>query len=440
MLSTDAPIAVVAAEAISSRMAGPAIRAWEIARVLTRIGNVALVAPKVELSATGVSAHTLGTPEARRALRRARVVVGQGFNLRLMEIVRLSGALVVDAYDPLSIELLEHFRFAPADGWEQAKVEAIQRILLARGDFFLCASERQRAFWLGALLHQGRLTQAAYALDPSLRSLIDVVPFGIPDDPPQGRGPGLRALFPGIGPDDPVLLWNGGIWNWLDPVTAIRGVAEAVRTRPDLRLVFLGTRLPRSDARPSRAAEAALEAATELGLLNRHVFFHPEWVPYEERASLLLDATAGICLHLDTPEAALSFRTRLLDCLWTGLPILCSAGDFFADLVETHDLGRVVPSSAPEAVARAMLDLASPQAQQRCRSAMARVAGRFAWSQTTQPLARFCERAMVTPPARRRAWGPVAEFAAAMSLSSLRHSRWMRLPRYLRREIEALLR
>jgi hypothetical protein len=46
---------------------------------------------------------------------------------------------------------------------------------------FICASERQRDYWLGMLGGRDRLTQAQYTLDPTLRLLIDVVPFGLPD-------------------------------------------------------------------------------------------------------------------------------------------------------------------------------------------------------------------------------------------------------------------
>ena len=60
----------------------------------------------------------------------------------------------------------------------------VQNTQLALGDFFLCASERQRDFWIGALHTAGRINPQTYAADPTLRSLIDVVPFGLPDEPP----------------------------------------------------------------------------------------------------------------------------------------------------------------------------------------------------------------------------------------------------------------
>ena len=50
------------------------------------------------------------------------------------------------------------------------------------GDFYLCASERS-AWWLGLLEASGRVNPATFDADPSLRTLIDVVPYGLPDTP-----------------------------------------------------------------------------------------------------------------------------------------------------------------------------------------------------------------------------------------------------------------
>ena len=58
--------------------------------------------------------------------------------------------------------------------------------------------------------------------DPGLDSLIDIVPFGISDHPPERTGPGIRGVIPGIGADDAVILWGGGVYNWFDPLTLLR--------------------------------------------------------------------------------------------------------------------------------------------------------------------------------------------------------------------------
>ena len=65
---------------------------------------------------------------------------------------------------------------------------------------------------------------------------------------------------------------------------------------------------------------------------------HEEWVPYERRADWLLDADVGVSAHRDDVETRFAFH-RVLDYLWAGLPVLCTAGDALADEVQRLDLG-----------------------------------------------------------------------------------------------------
>ena len=119
---------------------------------------------------------------------------------------------------------------------------------LRRGDFFFCASERQRDYWLGMLSSLGRVTPEAYAEDPDLRSLIDVVPYGISGEAPARVGKGPRDTVEGIGRDDVLLVWNGGLWDWFDTETFLRALALVRDELPMLRAYFMGVRRP---GRPS---------------------------------------------------------------------------------------------------------------------------------------------------------------------------------------------
>ncbi|EQD32140.1 glycosyltransferase domain-containing protein, partial [mine drainage metagenome] len=123
---------------------------------------------------------------------------------------------------PLALLEQEAHRPLPQQERESREVRKVLRELLRGGDFFLCASEVQRDLWTGALLEAGRITPRTWAQDSSLRQLIDVVPFGLPGVPPEGER-GQRQLPVGnLAPDDVVLLWGGGIYNWFDPLTLIR--------------------------------------------------------------------------------------------------------------------------------------------------------------------------------------------------------------------------
>ncbi len=85
-------------------------------------------------------------------------------------------------------------------------------------------------------------------------------------------------------------------------------------------------------------AMLAQRRSEELGVLNRNVFFN-DWVPYGERQNYLLEADVGVSLHLDHVETRFSFRTRVLDYIWVGLPMVLSAGDALSDLVARQELG-----------------------------------------------------------------------------------------------------
>ncbi|MBI5507205.1 MAG: glycosyltransferase [Deltaproteobacteria bacterium] len=428
-------VVVVASEAVGDRMPGPAIRAWEIARALAPVARVTLVAPGVDRTPDGFAVESLASAAGSRAIRTADVVVAQGFNIPLRDLLQIRGALVVDCYDPLAIELLEHYRHAAPDRWHRAKVDALQDYLLRRGDFFICASERQRAFWLGALLELGRLEPEEYGRDPSLRSLIDLVPFGLPSEPPQKRAAGVRGKFQKIGANDPVVLWNGGIWNWLDPLTGIRAVAALRADVPNIRLVFMGAKHPNDAVPQASIVDEARALAAELKLVDENVFFFSEWVPYDRRADVLLDADLGLSLHLDTAEATLAYRTRLLDCVWAGLPVVCTRGDELAAMVEQTGIGRVVSPGDVEGVTKALRELLQTKALVQAKARMPEVRARMEWSHALRPLVQFVEQRAGAVPRRHVRAGSALTLAARLVAAVAEQRDWGRLWRVVAKNL-----
>src|SRR5690606_9131553 len=110
-------------------------------------------------------------------------------------------------------------RELPRATWE-LRVSTATRVLneqLALGDFFLCASERQRLFYLGQLAALGRVNPSTYENDPHLRGLLDIAPFGLDSTPPIHERDVLKGVVPGIRSSDKLLLWGGGLYSWFDP-------------------------------------------------------------------------------------------------------------------------------------------------------------------------------------------------------------------------------
>lgn len=388
-------VLVVTGEPLLERMAGPAIRAWEIAHALAPEHDVRLVSTagvKVTSDEFGVQ-HVSGR-SLREATDWADVIVFQGFLLEGAPWLKESSKiLVADVYDPMHLEQLEQAKDLGEEG-RRHSIRETTRVLneqLRRADYVLCASDKQRDFWLGQLAGQGRVNAAVYDEDGTLDSLIGVVPFGIADDAPVQARHAIKGAVPGIGPDDKVILWGGGVYNWFDPLTLVRAVDRLKDRHPDVRLYFLGLKHPNPGVPDMRIAWELRQLSDQLGLTDRHVFFNEGWVPYAERADYLLDADLGVSTHFHHVETAFSFRTRILDYLWASLPIVATAGDTFGTLIAERGLGAAVPPEDVEALEQALETyLYDADAIDRARTNVRTFAEDYRWSRVLRPLVEFC--------------------------------------------------
>ncbi|MEO7573901.1 MAG: glycosyltransferase [Acidimicrobiales bacterium] len=394
-MSNAHKIAVVTGDTLGPRMAGPAIRAWHLAGVLAREHDVQLLTTgSCELDDVRfVTAHA-DDARLRGAVEWCEVLVVQGWVLAGRPWIAHAGCVVVcDIYDPMHLEQLEQGRDSGPDGWRRAVHGAMATLneQLRRGDYFICASEKQRDFWLGHLAGLGRINPATYRDDPTLRGLIDVVPFGTSDDAPERGTSGIRGRLPGVDEQSRIVLWGGGIYNWFDPLTLIRAVDRLRQKHPDVRLVFMGLQHPSPEIPQMRVAVEAQELAEELDLTDRFVHFNAGWVPFAERHEMLLDADIGVSTHFANIETEFSFRTRILDYLWAGLPVVCTEGDGLASVIESSGIGMAVAPLDVTALERALDALLSdPDLLARCADASRRAGLELRWSRVAAPLEAFC--------------------------------------------------
>ncbi len=390
-------VLVITGDPIGEKMAGPAIRAWHMASALANEHDVTLVSLSGIEKLDAPFAMLRVRPGDNRAFepleKWADVIIFQGHALAVFDALQhTQKILIADIYDPMHLEQLEQGRELPAATWEKQVGDAT-RVLneqLIKADFFLCASERQRMFYLGQLAALGRINPANYSADPDLARLIALVPFGVAEIPPDHRRPVLKGVKSGIAIDDKLLLWGGGLYNWFDPLTLIEAMADIAHRRVNVRLFFQGTKHPHPGVPEMRIVRQSRELAAERGILNKSVFFNDSWVDYADRENYLLEADAGVSTHFQHIETTFSFRTRILDYLWAGLPMVVTDGDSFAELVKTEGLGIVVPerdvAALAEAIEKILFDV---EFIETARKNVARVRERFLWSATLAPLLTF---------------------------------------------------
>jgi hypothetical protein len=170
-----------------------------------------------------------------------------------------------------------------------------------------------------------------------------------------------------------------------------------VRQDSRIKLFFPGTKHPNPSVHRMAMVEQTILLSDSMGLTGKAVFFN-DWVPYERRADYLLDADVGISLHFNHLETAFSFRTRMLDYFWCGLPIVASSGDTLAETVRQRELGVVVPPCDEQAVAEAILALAGePDPRARYAGRFAAVSQEMTWPRCAAPLLAFCDSPRQAP-------------------------------------------
>jgi len=291
--------------------------------------------------------------------------------------------VVVDLYDPFLIENLHYHRELGLAPYRND--HATWRLQMSRGDLFLCSSEEQRLYYLGWLTALGRVNPLAVAGDPTLGQLIVELPFGTPEGTPPPPPP-RREVLPDVEDDAPVLYY-GGIYDWYDPEVLLDAMPELLAA--DTRTTVVFAEHPHPELTPMSAAGRAKARADELGWTGGSIRFEA-WRPHERRFELPQVADLAVVTHRPGVETDLSLRTRLVDLLWLGLPVIVTDGGTMARVVAEEGAGRIVPPNDPAAVARAVRELiADPEARRRAGAAGRAWAARRTWRRMAAPLLDF---------------------------------------------------
>jgi glycosyltransferase involved in cell wall biosynthesis len=360
-------------------MAGIGIRYLEFARRLPAYGlEVTLVSPTPvgdlpDFAGEGLCSDQASLPDL---VARCDVVVAQG-QLANTAALCCSQPVVIDLYDPW---LVENFHYLESLGLDPYRNDHASWMLqLARGDFFLCSSEEQRLFYLGLLTALGRVNPESVAADPDLQGMIAAVPFGLPRDLPPHR-PVLPAARAG---ESRILF--GGLYDWYDPWTLLGAMEQLPEAT---RLYFVSN--PNSEGTPQRLLGEVEAECRRRGWWDQRVQILP-WFDADRRFDLLRDVDVVAAPHRPSLETRLSLRTRFLDALAAGCPVVVTEDGAMSRLVAQYEAGWVVAAGDSAVLAEALRQaLADPAAKQRAATGAAALVEAFSWEEVLRPLVEFC--------------------------------------------------
>ncbi|WP_407275615.1 hypothetical protein [Halothiobacillus sp. DCM-1] len=389
-------ILLLCSDVVGKQMAGTAIRSVEIAKTLSFLHDVTLLAADIgEHNFRGFKLNVGDSTLVKHLAFQSDIVIFQGDSLSRYPFLKdIEGVLIADLYCPIPLEYHMSTQTTANstrldEGWRIARMMQEQLIW---ADHFLCASQRQMDFWAGALTLAGRINPLSMpsVSDSNFRHFFSVVPFGFPDELPKNRGTPIRDKF-NIPRDEFLMVWGGGIYEWFDPVTILKAVARLEIEGTRVHLVFMGIKHPNPTINPHDRVGLAVEYSRQLGVIDRLVHFNFGWVDYDVRHEYLMDADVGVSAHLDNMETRFSFRTRMLDYLWCGLPILSTKGDEFGDLISARGLGVSVNYEDVDDWCLAIRQMMKPGDFFRgCKRAVSEVRAEYTWSNVTKPLQKAC--------------------------------------------------
>ncbi len=386
---------IISIDSVGELVSGAGLRYVSLAQALSLSCAVTLAVPNENPPAiAGVNVITF-KPDNVSRLRALmdtfeNVVVSGIFALRLKNLKTTPAKVIVDLYDPIILENLFYENNQPLHKRVFKHFRSIQltNYLTQIGDFFICGSERQRDFWLGVLAANGRINPVNFDASHDFRGLIDVVGFGLPERAVKS-GQWLRVRFPQVEPDAKVVLWGGGVWDWLNPMPLLRVWKNVLEKEPTAKLVFLGIEHPNPLVPKHKIVDDLIAEAEKIGEFEKSVFFIG-WLSLSDREKLLSESHVGVTLHENHIETHFSVRTRIMDCIWARIPILVSEGDLTSEWVKSYHLGEVVAFQNEAQVEHALIKLLS-QEKLAFQSNFDPLIKALLWKELVIPLERFCK-------------------------------------------------
>lgn len=299
---------------------------------------------------------------------------------------------VIDLYVPGPVENLASVIYSGKaikyeNDFEYNRALAMYRKFFANGDLFLFSNQRQLDYWTGYAFGSDQIHLSTYTDRPIYDRFI-YAPMGIDTKQPLKHTDNvIKGVIPGIRKSDKVLLWTGGIWGHFDGRVLIRAMSRLKDKRPDIKLLFFGTQHPNPNVPEMKESLDTRKLATELGLVNKTVFFNDGWVKYPERINYLLEADVAVNTHKSSIETEFSHRTRVLDHLLAQLPTICTEGDYLSDaVIGPKGLGIVVPPNDEVALEEAIISILEPEKLSDIRKKITAQRKAFDWENTMSHL------------------------------------------------------
>jgi len=253
---------------------------------------------------------------------------------------------------------------------------------IAKADFFTCAGEKQKDYFLGWLLMSGiDLTQ----------DVIVSIPVSMPPELPAHE----------YGNKEPVFVYGGVFLPWQDPSVGLRLTIETMERMGRGTLKFFVGKHPGYPVGKTEAFERLVDQLARSPRVEMQGMIpHDDLIQVYRRADVALDLMGY------NYERELAFTTRTVEYLWCGLPVIYHDYAELSGLIREYQAGWVV-NPGNEAQVRGAIEEAlncPEEVRRRSENAQRLVRERLAWDKTIEPLDAFCRNPWQREPVAMPTW------------------------------------
>ena len=268
---------------------------------------------------------------------------------------------------------------------------SFMRRVLSRGDVFSVCGTPQKHMMVGELAMSGRLNGRTFGYE-----FVRVVPPGSPRagncrNALDRRGP---LASEGISPEDFVVLWCGGYNTWTDVGTLFAALETAMAEENRLHFVSIG-------ASTYSALGSVYDRflAMAAGSRYRDRYHMLGWRPWQEIASYYAESDVGINVDAMHYETLYGTRTRLLEMISAGLPVVTSLGCELSHQLRDAGAALVFETGNGPGLARLLLMLARDSSLHQAVAERAHDCAEhdFSFRHTTEALLAWVEAPEVAP-------------------------------------------
>lgn len=358
---------------------GGGLRAWSIATGLLELGHEVVVAVPKAFSQTNDSRIQLlpyENPDLLLGeLDKFGAVVSSysaGVTKVLFESETAGILKIADAYVPIHVEVSARDFNDDLDEIRQFHSDHIVWSRnLRNSDAILVAHEAQATYYTGLLFGLGKLDPTNYRNMPIIK-----VPFGAnPND-------AANHQYDSDTNSSKTILWWGGFYPWFD-YEFLTELAPRLMDR-DIKLRIAGAVNP--FVRVPRFASEANAVIRKLKTFENVEFI--DWLPYRERFKAFEGVAAVIALNKLGPETTLSWRTRYVDLLEQGMPLLTNGGDPFGDMIVGAG-GGIEIDPDPNICAREIENAIQESVRKDFVYAQKQILKNLSWKNTAKDLSNF---------------------------------------------------